>query len=217
MISIFVIDVCPEHNYSHKDNQECNDSTECQPISIIATLTYVASMCVPWWYTRLDPSDEEMTNCFIDGTCRRGGKAFKDNGDAQAIYDWTLSLMIIAWLPYLTFVHLLLFRRSGRYEIKNRNWLAFSGILTFLIILVAVIMFGTNIYYKYGYHSLYGHSEVIYPERRTLYFGAHVGWYLAILTEVLLLPAISMGTFMKAKKPLFLSERAGAPLLSRTS
>jgi len=58
---------------------------------------------------------------------------------------------------------------------------------------------------------------VIYPERRTLYFGAHIGWYLAILTEVLLLPAIAMGTFMKAKKPVYVAERAGAPLISRTS
>ncbi len=78
-------------------------------LAILATLTFLLAMVTPWWLWREEGHDG--INCMIDGTCRRDGYIFKNNGDQQWVYDVTLGLMIFAWLPFLFFIHTLLFRR----------------------------------------------------------------------------------------------------------
>jgi len=176
----------------------------------LATVFLIVAMCTPWWYTKSEPRTEfgqlisggaKVTVCFIDGTCRQPDKTFKDNGDAQVIYDLTMTFMILSWVPFLIFLHVIMFRWSDRYEhFTSKRWLIGTGILTFILILMAILLFGTQVYDRYGYDTLYGSRDSDLPIKRKLSWGAHVGWYFAMASLLFLLPAMVTGSRMKNKK-----------------
>ena len=76
--------------------------------SLLATVFLVASLASPWWWTYSSNRHNKVTNCWIDGTCRSGDAVFKNNGDAQQIFDATLILMRFGLVSLLTFVHFVL-------------------------------------------------------------------------------------------------------------
>jgi len=176
----------------------------------LATLSLAAAMCSPWWFTKTEPETDlerelgtgsKLSLFFIDGTCRNSDGASKNNGDAQVIYDLTMTLMILAWLPLLMFVHVILFRWSDKYEnFTSKKWIVGTGIFTFILVLLAVLLFGTQVWDRYGYYNLYGSKDTLLPMRRKTTWGAHVGWYFAMISILLLLPAIITGCLMKNKR-----------------
>jgi 4-amino-4-deoxy-L-arabinose transferase-like glycosyltransferase len=148
-------------------------------------------MATPWWYTKYYPINSESdafydanpsidqhtglfdrTNCFIDGSCITGGQIYKNNTSLQWVYTATLVLMILAWLPWLLFVHLLHFRADkNRTPMKGRRTLmVISALLTWLLILAAVIVFAAGIVKSNGVYNsggLYGHKQVLYQNGLT--------------------------------------------------
>src|SRR4051794_36248399 len=113
-------------------------------LAALITILYILSFVTPWWFFNYDGRKHETTNCWIDGTCRNNGNAFKNNGDAQDLWDAVLILMVISILPFLVFIHYLIAhrtRRASSYYPKRRLGAVLSGLLTFLLILAAVIVF----------------------------------------------------------------------------
>jgi len=173
--------------------------------SILATLAFIAAMCTPWWYQKsVDPVSEsgDFVLCFIDGTCRTDGFVYKNNGTAQKIFDITMSLMIIAWVPFLLLLHFIFFRRNNRYPevTADKNIIAVSGILTVLVILAALIVFGTRIAPEYGLPSFYGSREILFPARIQNRWGAYSAFWFALLTVIFIFPAMGFGITMKPKR-----------------
>jgi len=159
-------------------------------IAYAVTVLYIAAMCTPWWYTKYDlrgnnnngnnnngnngdsnflnslnlSSDDRLfhrSNCFIDGSCISRGIIYKNNANLQWVYTTTLVLMIIGWIPWLIFVHLLHFRANkNRSSMKGRRTLMIiTAILTMLFLLAAFITFATAIVKKspvYNSGGLYG-------------------------------------------------------------
>lgn len=183
------------------------------PLALLATLLWVLSFCTPWFFTKWGGRHDERTNCFIDGTCRNNDYIWKNNGEAQRIYDATMILMIISIVPFLIFVHYLLFIRSRRYHhLPGRRIIAFlSGLLAFLLILAAVIVFGAGIDNKYNLNGgLFGSrrtdrvlidSDVDNNDGtvRKYRWGANAGWFFAIFSLLPLLIATILSLLLKPK------------------
>eukprot|EP01119_Soliformovum_irregulare_P002447 TRINITY_DN126_c0_g1_i4.p1 TRINITY_DN126_c0_g1~~TRINITY_DN126_c0_g1_i4.p1 ORF type:complete len:316 (+),score=85.76 TRINITY_DN126_c0_g1_i4:120-1067(+) len=154
-------------------------------VAYAATLFYIAAMVSPWWYTRyyavgqsedsfyannagLDPHTGlfHRTNCFIDGSCITGGQIYKNNSSLQWVYTAILVLMLIGWLPWLFFVHLVHFRanKNRTPRAAYRPLLVISAVLTWLIIFAAVLVFGIGMYKTNGVYNaggLYGKKLVV--------------------------------------------------------
>jgi len=169
----------------------------------LTTVCYIASLCTPWFWTIREGIDKDTTNCFIDGTCRRGGAVFKDNGDMQKIYDATLILMILGLVPFLSLFHFVLFMYSRRYE-NYYLWRVLGvvcGILTFLLIFVAVLLFSLGIPANSEYDDFFGN----YRDPKTgvlVKWGGNAGWFLAIFTLLFLIPTTFLTCTMKNKKKI---------------
>eukprot|EP01119_Soliformovum_irregulare_P002453 TRINITY_DN126_c0_g2_i1.p1 TRINITY_DN126_c0_g2~~TRINITY_DN126_c0_g2_i1.p1 ORF type:complete len:437 (+),score=93.49 TRINITY_DN126_c0_g2_i1:94-1404(+) len=154
-------------------------------LAYVTTLFFIAAMVTPWWYTRYHPVGQsedqfygsnpsldphtglfDRTNCFIDGSCITGGQIYKNNSTLQWVYTAILVLMIIAWFPWLLFVHLIHFR-SNKNRTQSRAYrplMVISALLTWLLILAAVLVFGIGMYKTNGVYNaggLYGDKNVI--------------------------------------------------------
>jgi len=152
-------------------------------LAYLATLFYVAAMCSPWWYTRYNleglGSDTtfynnnpgasrdffDRTNCFIDGSCITSKYNYKNNGNLQWVYTTTLVLMIVGWIPWLIFVHLLHFRvNKNRPTMKGRRFMMIvTAVLTMAFILTAIIVFAAGMVKSspvYNTGGLYGNIPV---------------------------------------------------------
>jgi len=155
-------------------------------LAYIATLFYLVAMCTPWWYTKYYPSDEntsedqfydnnpsldqhnglfDRTNCFIDGSCITHHTIYKNNSTLQWVYTTVLVLMIVGWIPWLIFVHLLHARvNKNRTPMKGRRLLMIiTALLTMAIILTAIIVFAAGMTQSNGVYNqggLYGHLPV---------------------------------------------------------
>lgn len=138
----------------------------------------------------------QVTNCFIDGTCRSEGLIFKDNGDAQAIYDLTLILMLLGFACFLVFAHMAMIIRSKRYApFYGRYWLTLaSGTLTVLLVTAALCLFGIGVPDKLNLGKLFG-KKMMHGSHFA--WGANVGWFMAILAMAVLIPAIG---YLSTKK-----------------
>lgn len=170
---------------------------------VLTTLTFVASMCTPWFWVFREGLDKESTNCFIDGTCRMAGRVFKDNGDTQKIYDTTLILMLISWVPFVTFFHMILFMYSRRYE-NSPLWRflgVLTGILTFILIFIAILVFSLGVPANSVYDDLFGETRNPVNGMK-IKWGANAGWFLAIFTLIFLVPTIFLTCTMKNKRKL---------------
>jgi hypothetical protein len=144
-------------------------------------------MVTPWWYTKYYPVNStdaafydanpgldqhtglfDMTNCFIDGSCITGGQIYKNNSTLQWVYTAVLVLMILGWIPWLLFVHLLHFRNSKNPYRANmrglRPLMLLSALAAFLLILAAFIVFATGMVKTNGVYNsggLYGHKSLL--------------------------------------------------------
>jgi hypothetical protein len=156
----------------------------------LATLFYVAAMCTPWWFTKYyvpnHPTDNGLntddvttffnknlglshssvlfkrTNCFIDGSCLTGHFIYKNNGNAQWIYTTTLVLMLVGWIPWLIFLHLVHFRASEKRTPMpgRRTLMLITALLTMAFLMTAIIVFACGMVKSNGIfntHGLYGH------------------------------------------------------------
>jgi len=153
-------------------------------VAYTATLFYIAAMCTPWWYTRYYPvgsSNSDFTaanpgttfhsgalsrsNCFIDGSCITGGVIYKNNSNLQWVYTTVLVLMIVGWVPWLIFMHLLHFRTNkNRPTMKGRRVLmVITALLTMAFLLTSIIVFAAGITQNNGVYNsggLYGSIQV---------------------------------------------------------
>jgi len=155
-------------------------------------------MATPWWYTRYEGQNTSV--CFIDGTCRNGFSVFKNNGKGQQVYDATMIMMIIAWLPFLAFFHLMLSRKRHAERFTGRRTaIIVTHLMSCLLILSSVITFSVGLVSVLNLGKLYGKAEVYYPPGY-YYWGAHVGWYFAIFTLVLLVPALVFSLALHSTK-----------------
>eukprot|EP01119_Soliformovum_irregulare_P005331 TRINITY_DN170_c1_g1_i3.p1 TRINITY_DN170_c1_g1~~TRINITY_DN170_c1_g1_i3.p1 ORF type:complete len:228 (-),score=70.26 TRINITY_DN170_c1_g1_i3:55-738(-) len=74
--------------------------------------------------------------------------------------------MIVAWLPWLFFVHLVHFR-ANKNRTQSRAYrplMVISALITWLLILAAVLVFGIGMYKTNGVYNaggLYGHKAVL--------------------------------------------------------
>jgi len=156
-------------------------------LAYLATLFYIAAMCTPWWYTKYGPADDNLseaqfydnnpaidqdmglfdrTNCFIDGSCITGDTIYKNNSTLQWVYTTVLILMIVGWVPWLIFVHLLHSRVGAhRTPMKGRRFfMIVTAILTMLMIIAAVIVFAVGMVKGNGVYNaggLYGSLNVL--------------------------------------------------------
>jgi len=168
--------------------------------AFITTVFFLLSMTTPWWYTQTH-GEKHRTNCFIDGTCRKDGRVWKNNGATQTLWDWVLALMILAWFPFLTYLHLLSFRTWRVYSFHGRRTaLAISGFSTCLLILIALVLFAVGLPNKLGLHSMYGTGFIFSPRKLPYSWGVHVAWYFAITALVFLVPTIIFSMLMKSKR-----------------
>jgi len=154
-------------------------------LAYATTLFFLAAMVTPWWYTRYHPVGQsedqfyganptldphtglfDRTNCFIDGSCITGGQIYKNNSTLQWVYTAILVLMIVAWFPWLMFVHLIHFRSNENHTQSRayRPLMVISALLTWLLILAAVLVFGIGMYKTNGVYNaggLYGDKAVV--------------------------------------------------------
>jgi len=178
-----------------------------------ATLLYVLSFITPWWWWNWAVRADHRTNCFIDGTCRNNDIVFKNNGDAQSMWDAVLSLMVLSLIPFIAWMHLMIMQRSRRYgDIPHRKAGAIiSGIFAFILILTVVIAFAAGINHKYGVPGFYGHRNCVLrsnpadlPSGDGIHchhysWGGNAGWYFALFTLVPLLAGIILSILAKEK------------------
>jgi len=169
--------------------------------ALITTILFVLSLTTPWWYTQFESaSSNRFTRslCWIDGTCRDGKWVYKDNGETQCVFDATLILMVVSLIPFLTFVHALLWRRSGRFDyyLSSRTLIIVSGVVTFALWLSAILVFAIQLVNRSDYDSLFGSEElspsVSYPYKLEEW-GATWGWFFAIASAIMLIPTIVLG------------------------
>jgi len=148
-------------------------------LAYLATLFYIAAMCTPWWYTRynldglgtdttfynnnpgLSRDFFDRTNCFIDGSCITSNYNYKNNGPLQWVYTTVLILMIVGWVPWLIFVHLLHFRANkNRPTMKGRRFLMIvTAVLTMAFLVTAISVFAAGMVKSsplYNTQGLYG-------------------------------------------------------------
>jgi len=156
--------------------------------SLLTTVFMIASMATPWWWTYASNRNNKVTNCWIDGTCRSGGEVFKNNGDAQPVFDTTLILMLLGLACLVLFVHFVFcVKNPERYPtVPAKRLITFIlGVITFALILAAVILFAIQIPRKYeGSNEFFDEQDVgdIHYE-----WGGHAGWILALFTLFTLL------------------------------
>jgi len=154
-------------------------------LAYVTTLFFIAAMVTPWWFTRYHPVGQsedqfygsnptldphtglfDRTNCFIDGSCITGGQIYKNNSTLQWVYTAILVLMIVAWVPWLLFVHLIHFRSSKNHTQSRvyRPLMVISALLTWLLVLAAVLVFAIGMYKTNGVYNaggLYGDKTVV--------------------------------------------------------
>jgi len=156
-------------------------------LAYLATLFYIVAMCTPWWYTKYYPADSntsedqfydnnpnidqhmglfDRTNCFIDGSCITGSTIYKNNSTLQWVYTTILVLMIVGWVPWLIFIHLLHSRvGANRTPMKGRRFfMLLTALLTLLLITAAIIVFAVGMVKGNGVYNaggLYGHLNVL--------------------------------------------------------
>jgi len=164
----------------------------------ITTILYALSMATPWWYTVLEYSEPDTpnshSNCWIDGTCRTKSWVYKDNGSAQCVFDTTLILMLVSMIPFISFWHGLLWRRSGRFGaslLSSVGFILFTGFATVGLYLSAVLVFAIKIVNKTNYDEFYGTQSLVYPFK-IVEWGPSFGWFFAIVACVMLLPAVML-------------------------
>jgi hypothetical protein len=116
-------------------------------LAFIAAFLYLCAFVTPWWFFKFSGHGNPRTNCFIDGTCRNSGVVFKNNGDAQDIWDAVIIMMALSTVPFLIFLHYLLFQRSHRYHFlpARRIITLISALLAFLLIGASVITFAVGL------------------------------------------------------------------------
>jgi len=171
---------------------------------VLTTLFFVVAMASPWWFRVVEGYPvgflTSRSVCFIDGTCRSGSWVYKDNGGAQVIFDATLALMILALVPYLTFVHAALWKINKRVLSPSRRTgrplLIVSGLLTMLLVLSAVLTFAVGIVNKTDSGELFGEIELPYPYT-TVEWGATWGWFMAIIVCVFMIPLLALSVSLK--------------------
>jgi len=168
----------------------------------ISIIFYIGSMISPWWYIAVRNTNEnEVSYCWIDGTCRSFKHVYKDNHSAQVIFDATMAIMIGASVPFLLFLHILFWRRSGRFETysSSRFGLLLSGVAAFLTILGGILTFALGFVNNGNYGELFGNEE-----SDNLYeiveWGPSWGWFFAIITCVMLLPTFAVGSAMAKRR-----------------
>eukprot|EP01119_Soliformovum_irregulare_P010678 TRINITY_DN2634_c0_g1_i1.p2 TRINITY_DN2634_c0_g1~~TRINITY_DN2634_c0_g1_i1.p2 ORF type:complete len:267 (-),score=52.64 TRINITY_DN2634_c0_g1_i1:46-846(-) len=195
-------------------------------LAYVATLFYILAMCTPWFYQRYTVAGDEQaffganpgynkdsdffdrTNCFIDGTCRFNGQSYKNNGNAQWVFTTVLVLMIVGWVPWLIYIHLLHFRSNPVYARVplEKLLIVVTGILTLAFLTAAIIVFAAGITRSntlYRANGLYGNIEVNPPGfvgALNYRYGAHAAWYFAIITWLLVLLSLLTALGMRGKK-----------------
>jgi len=163
----------------------------------LSTISFLLAMITPWWYQQ--PLGQNKALCFIDGTCRNGSSVFKNNGNGQQVFDATMILMILAWIPFMAFFHLMLLRRRHAQGFTGRtSAILFTHLISWLIILTAVVTFPVGLVATLNLGKLYGEANEFFPQ--SFSWGAHVGWYFAILTLVLLVPALVFSLVLNSTK-----------------
>jgi len=163
----------------------------------LSTLSFILAMATPWWY--IQPLGQNKALCFIDGTCRNGSSVFKNNGNGQQIFDATMVLMILAWIPFISFFHLMLRRRRHLEGFTGRSSpILFTHLISWLLILSAVVTFPVGLVSVLNLGHLYGEANEFFPQSYS--WGAHVGWYFAIFTLVLLVPALVFSLAISSTK-----------------
>jgi len=177
--------------------------------TILSTISFVCSLASPWWLEIFGGSEPFYHNCWIDGVCRGGEHASDiDHGHAQFYYS-TLAIEIGALVVYVTYIHLVFMIVSTRYNgFPGRKILTLAtGIISLGLIAIGVIVFAIGVpkAYTYTHNQLFGSALVTRPsgEEITHRWGAHVGWFLAILTIPFLATSIFFTMFIsKPGKPL---------------
>ena len=132
-------------------------------LNAFVAVTLAFSLASPWWRVRRDSNilqdlsgtserlaasqeKHEYLFCFVDGTCRtlfasQGESVVrKDNGETQMVYDATLIFMLSSLLPFILYLHLFFFKYT-RSEVQTRAFIAVTGFLSFILILLAVLAF----------------------------------------------------------------------------
>jgi amino acid transporter len=178
--------------------------------SLIALGLLIAGLAVPWFfYKNAATGGDRRGNCWFDGTCRENNGVHKNNGDAQKIYDAVLVILIVSLLPFLIFLHYVFFMKSKHHHYKKSRLIAVPcGILTWLLILAAVILFAVAIPLLYTFRTIGGTSDdrlgSPYGDRhesdRELSWGLNAGWFLTLFSLLPLLLGIIFAAIMKNHK-----------------
>jgi hypothetical protein len=111
-------------------------------LALLATLFLAAALSTPWWFFHYSERNDETAHCWIDGTCRSSEYEAKMNGRAQKFYLIAEILMIVSILPFLVWLHFILFMAGIHHYIRGAKAIQFiSGLLATLLMLAAVIVF----------------------------------------------------------------------------
>jgi len=165
-------------------------------------LIFLAALATPWYWIKVyDGTEHEVTNCFIDGTCRNGDFVYKNNADAQPIYDWTLVSMIIALCFFLVFMHLLFVVvnpvRYPEYDTGKIGWMVLFGLLSVLATITATILFSVGLDSRGYYEEFWGEDHTHDQVKRK--FGGNAGWFLTMFGCITLVCAIIAGATVRKK------------------
>jgi len=194
--------------------------------TIITTVCFLLAMVTPWWYTHFKNSSHRAL-CFIDGTCHYTDFVFKNNGDAQSVFDATMIMMIVAWVPWLIFIHFFFFRYNKSYRQPGRRfWLFMSGLTTWFLLLASVVVFSTGL--TWGFHldeQFYGNinvfttssSAITNPWAQNFHWGPHFGWYVAVACLIMMMPSILFAISMRGATKKTVAMKDGRIVVETTS